>query len=207
MASDAPEYDDREKAELEALVESRPLSEARITATLRRARRDVSFLQRHRVLVKIAAATMLVLLASAGWWHWSGVNSLTTLSFERGIEVLLEASDYDPVNRESALGRVDFAMEQAVQKLQESGDFQPFVRDGLRACFDSPPIAVPYSGPFEQIAALAGQQPLTYSEHLELLRALSAGVLAIRSLRTVDMSHDEVVGVFETRWRTRLGGR
>jgi len=204
MTKDEPNYDEREKAALESLVNPRALSESRIAATLQRARRETSFLRRHSGAAKIAAALMVLTMLSAGFWHWQGVNSDRELNLAKGIEVLIDAEGYPFHTREAALGRVHRVMSKALAKLESAGEMTPLLRERVRNGLARPPQPGLYLGSFDEIMARVGVAPLGEADRAELVRALVAGADAIRALPAVDPKHGKVVQIFEKRFRRSL---
>lgn len=209
MTNDEPDYpestySEREKVALESLVEPRALSESRIAATLRRAKREKSFLVRHPGMIRAAAALMLLASLSAGFWHWSGINSDRDLSFAQGIEVLTDAESYDFERRRAVLGKVYRVLTHLIAELEDAGEMTPALRDRVLVGLARPPRAGLYHGPFEQVVAKIGVQPLTKADRDELVRAMIAGADAARALRAVDPGHDSTVRIFEQRLRKRM---
>lgn len=205
MTRNEPGYDERERNALESLLVGSPLSEQRIQATLKRARRDVSFLRRNRKPVRVAAASLFVLLLSAGAWHWSGVDSERDLTLSSAIDVLRNPSSYLFVTREAAIGKVQRDIKNVLAQLKSEGHLTRVVRQGVLSSLDSPlrePTA--YQGPFEALRGKAGSMSLSNLEQQQLLIAIDAGITAIRALGKFDPEHSPMVRSIMRRLRNQV---
>ena len=181
-------------AERRAIVDSLPplqLDASRVQQTMRLVASDKRHRQVRKQLVVLASAASLGILLASLEWRWSGTNTDGDLTIGVAMDITRRADQYDEEEIRSAAGKVWMDCVRMVKKLQEKGLFTPRLRDAVLASLDSPePVPVEYHRGFEDVRwRLDGGETPTAADEETLIRAMCAGVYAIRTLGARDPKH------------------